>query len=172
MEQDWTRLGHAIHAARTAQGISQSALARRAGLRSVNTVQALEKGYPRARMPPGAQSVARALGWADGSVEVILAGGDPIPGPMLIHQYTDEGAPPDDPLADRLPLGVARTLEDGVVVEHLTVDLPSGNRVVVAMVRGEGVPATAEERRRQAEEWEEIRARILTTGQPFPERTP
>lgn len=73
---DWARLGQAIKAARLARGFSQEKLAGIAKV-SLSSVQNAESGIPRSRMPQTMGPVAAALGWPQGAIEAILAGGEP-----------------------------------------------------------------------------------------------
>lgn len=85
MELDWTRLAGAIREAREAAGLSQVALAERAGI-SEGSVQNLEDASRRpSRIPPSLAKVEKALNWATGSAIAILQGAS---GPVTIR---DEG---------------------------------------------------------------------------------
>lgn len=77
MAQDWTRLGEAIKRGRMAKGLTQTELAREAGI-SESSVQNLESGAPRKRLPPTLSKIEKALDWAPGSCANILDGGDPV----------------------------------------------------------------------------------------------
>ncbi|WP_425829347.1 helix-turn-helix transcriptional regulator [Streptomyces fractus] len=74
----WQRLSEMIRAHRGRKGWSQAELAQHAGISTKSALTA-ESGKPPTRMPPSLDRIARALGWADGSVNAILEGGDPLP---------------------------------------------------------------------------------------------
>lgn len=73
MERDWKRLAVAIRQAREAANMTQIDLAERANI-SEGSVQNLESGNGRTRIPPTLARVERALGWAAGSGVAILQG--------------------------------------------------------------------------------------------------
>lgn len=68
------RLGRTIRAERTAQRLSQRALADRAGVAPLTVLYA-EKGRP-AKLRT-LLAIERALGWEDGTAEAVLAGASP-----------------------------------------------------------------------------------------------
>lgn len=75
----WQRLARAVRLAREDKQLTQQELGERAGV-SGRSVQELESGkVPRKRMPYTIQPIARALGWAPGTVDRILEG-EPGPG--------------------------------------------------------------------------------------------
>lgn len=85
MELDWPRLARTIREAREAAGLSQVALADKAGV-SEGSVQNLEDAGRRpSRIPPSLAKVEKALNWASGSAVAILRGAS---GPVTIQ---DEG---------------------------------------------------------------------------------
>lgn len=73
---DWTRLADHVRAARNALGMTQADLAAAAGI-GFTTVQLLERGVPRTRLPNTISAIEAALGWAPGSARRVLEGGDP-----------------------------------------------------------------------------------------------
>lgn len=89
--QAWARLGQAIATARKSQGLRQEDLAERAGV-SLGSVQNAEAGaVPKARMPQTLHPIAKALGWPDGAIDDILAGGAPPGGwsDVSVQQQVD-----------------------------------------------------------------------------------
>ncbi|MFH8410678.1 helix-turn-helix domain-containing protein [Streptomyces sp. NPDC018019] len=82
MERDWRRLADAIKRARESAGMTQVDLAERAGM-SESSVQNLESGLPRTRIPRTLAKVEEALGWAAGSGVDLLDG---APGPVSISK--------------------------------------------------------------------------------------
>jgi transcriptional regulator with XRE-family HTH domain len=85
MERDWKRLATAIKTAREAAGMTQRDLAEKAGI-AVGSVQNLESGQARARMPQSLAKIEKALSWAGGSGVAILDGAS---GPVLISNEGD-----------------------------------------------------------------------------------
>ncbi|MER7813865.1 helix-turn-helix transcriptional regulator [Streptomyces sp. NPDC096153] len=78
--QAWARLGKALYQSRQAQGLTQEHVAEQAGV-SVASVQNAEAGkVPKSRMPQTIPAIARALGFAAGAADQILAGEDPDAG--------------------------------------------------------------------------------------------
>ncbi|WP_145499216.1 helix-turn-helix domain-containing protein [Streptomyces sp. CFMR 7] len=73
----WTRLGTKIREAREAQGFSRKALSELSGV-SEKSIQVAEEGRePRARWPQSLSLIEAGLGWAKGSMEHVLDGGEP-----------------------------------------------------------------------------------------------
>lgn len=77
-EANWQRLADVIRAELDRRDWTQSDLAQAIGV-TLNTVNTLVNGHPRARMPIIVPSIERVFDWAPGSVRRILEGGDPIP---------------------------------------------------------------------------------------------
>ncbi|MFF3324908.1 helix-turn-helix domain-containing protein [Streptomyces sp. NPDC002889] len=126
MGKDWPRLAEAIEAAREAKNFTQVALAKAAGV-SESTIQNLESGTERKRIPASLPAVERALGWAAGSGEKVLEGRDPAP--------LSETAPaPTD-----LPLRILQELQDGPLLDTTVLDLtPLGSSArMIVVVKGE-----------------------------------
>ena len=73
----WAALATAIRAAREARGLTQEALAELAGI-AEGSVQNLESGKPRSRMPQTLGKIEPHLGWETGSGRLILDGREPI----------------------------------------------------------------------------------------------
>lgn len=77
-DADWTRLADFARAARLALGLTQAELAAKAGI-GFTTIQLLERGTARTRLPDTIPAVEAALGWAPGSARAVLGGGVPEP---------------------------------------------------------------------------------------------
>lgn len=116
----WRRLATAIRAAREARGLSQEALAELAGV-AEGSVQNLEGGKPRSRMPQTLAKIEPHLGWTEGSGRLILDGGDPIPAsPTRSGGESDE-----DKLRSKLPLRIVDELEsDDPLLDSAVIQLP------------------------------------------------
>lgn len=151
MSMDWARLATAIREARASLGWTQQQLAEQAQV-SLATVQHLEAGKTRSRRPMSADRVATALGWASGSVDSLLAGGEPIPGGAPTEAPAAQGA---DALAG-LSLRIRRELAAGQVLDGAVLDLPAAGRLSVVMIPL--VPEDASEAEIQAalEEWKRL----------------
>ncbi|WP_370421987.1 helix-turn-helix domain-containing protein [Streptomyces sp. QH1-20] len=79
-EHAWRRLGSALRQERERQGLSQAALAERAGV-SVGSVKNAEAGaVPKSRRPYTLTRIEQALSWPAGTVDAILSG-QPTPDP-------------------------------------------------------------------------------------------
>lgn len=120
MNRDWKRLGRAIKAQREHLGLTtQQALADAAGV-TRQTVQSLESGTDRSRMPATISAIEQALKWEPGEAARLLAG-DP---PSESTQRFAEG----------MPMRIAQELSDGQVVDTEVLDLSvpgSSSRIVV-----------------------------------------
>lgn len=75
-QPDWLRLADYVRTARDEKGWSQADLAERAGI-GLSTVQLLERGVHRTRMPTTFPAVERVLGWAPGTGRAVLLGAEP-----------------------------------------------------------------------------------------------
>lgn len=106
-DADWTRLADHVRAARLAQGMTQAELADAAGI-GFTTVQLLERGTPRTRLPNTIGAVELALGWAPGSARRVLEGGSPEPSVSLPRIRVELMAPDVDRVA--AAIADARTL--------------------------------------------------------------
>jgi len=145
MSKDWARLARAIQQARESRRMpgglrmTQTQLAEAAGV-SEGTIQNLEnpeRTYR--RRPPTLAAVERVL-WKPGSVDAVLAGGDPIP--LSDEEFTEgRGGTATDrssPIGQRLPLRVQHEL-DGDVVDTDVIDLGrSGMKMIVVITRDPG----------------------------------
>src|SRR5688572_10212326 len=82
MTLDWQRLGQALKATRSktrdARGakLTQEQAAVELGV-SRSVIQNIERGIGFDKPTPTIREYARRLGWAEGSVDRVLAGGDP-----------------------------------------------------------------------------------------------
>lgn len=130
----WAKLGAAIRAAREARGLSQVDLAERAGI-SEGSVQNLEKGEPRSRMPQSLAKVEPHIGWAAGSGLAILRGGEPTPAPVT-HEASANLSAGKDRLRKKLPLRIVDELEsDDPLLDSTVIQLPGvdGARMTVVV---------------------------------------
>lgn len=132
----WARLATAIRAAREARGLSQEALAVAAGI-AEGSVQNLEAGKPRNRMPQTLAKIEPHLGWAAGSGRLVLDGGDPVPA---------DSAPSDSDVDDaklrrKYSLRIVDELEsDDPLLDSAVIQLPGtkGARMTVVVHGGPG----------------------------------
>jgi transcriptional regulator with XRE-family HTH domain len=170
MIRDWERLAEAIKAARKARGWTQKDLAATARV-GFSTVQRLESGKPASRTPASLPHVERALGWAHGSVEDILAGGEPTPegtpeGQLELTQV--RGTAPT--LAAGMPLRVIQELTEGEVLDTEVLDLSrpgSDTRMVVVIKRG-ATDASPDQIREDLEVWTRVQRELrrITSATP------
>ncbi|MFB6776567.1 helix-turn-helix domain-containing protein [Streptomyces sp. NPDC056352] len=143
---DWEELGRALKAARRAAGLKQSDVAARLGI-SLSSVQAIERGTVYAKPTPTIRALAAAVGWADGSVERVLGGGEPT----LARDEPESSAEPSEATvpvpAGTLPLRIVADLTDeGALLDTAVIRLPGGGQAVV-VVKGKagGTPAEIQE---------------------------
>lgn len=127
----WAALGSAIRAAREARGLTQPQLAELADV-SEGSVQNLEAGKPRARMPQTLPKIEPHLGWEVGSGRLILDGGKPVLAtdpPAGAHGDTDK-------LRRKYSLRIVDELESSdPLVDSAVIQLPgtSGARMTVVV---------------------------------------
>jgi transcriptional regulator with XRE-family HTH domain len=127
----WAKLAAAIRAAREARGLTQLALAELAGI-SEGSVQNLEKGDPRSRMPQSLAKIEPHLGWAEGSGRAILDGREPTPATA----EASEDANVEAKLRRKLPLRIVDELEsDDPLLDSTVIELPGvdGARMTVVV---------------------------------------
>lgn len=170
MERDWDRLGEALQAERKTAGLNQEDLARELGV-GRSTVQKIERGHKFGKPTMAARAYARWARWTDGSVERVLAGGDP----NHVHEASAgaRGTPPpvteglSESAAGRLPVRVVDEIEnDGALVDTAVIPLSHGGTMVVIM---KGTPgATPEEIKAALEAWRRAQPQLqeLATTQP------
>lgn len=130
----WTRLAAAIKAAREARGLSQVDLAELAGI-SEGSVQNIESGKPRNRMPQTLAKIEPHLGWAAGSGRAILDGGEPTLVPVT-HDGSADVTAVEDKLRRKLPLRIVDELEsDDPLLDSTVIELPGidGARMTVVV---------------------------------------
>ncbi|NYV73101.1 helix-turn-helix domain-containing protein [Streptomyces sp. UH6] len=128
----WRELASAIRNAREKRGLSQMALAELAGV-SEGSVQNLEKGDSRTRIPPTIAKLEPHLGWARGAGMEILEGGEPTPAPAP----TEPAEKPARNLKS-LPLRIVDELEsDDPLLDSAVIQLPGvGGARMAVVVRG------------------------------------
>lgn len=96
--EDWKRLGRYIKDRRERLRLTQQGMYARGGP-SVATIRNLEAGEQTSYRPRTRDQIEQALGWAAGSVDAILAGGEPsVPSstssPPTGHAEPNAPAPP------------------------------------------------------------------------------
>jgi transcriptional regulator with XRE-family HTH domain len=89
--KDWKRLGEYVQRRRIALDWGRDELAARAHM-SLRTVASVERGQNPRMRDTTQYAIEHVLGWAPGSVEAILAGGDPV----LTETSDDTGPDLDD----------------------------------------------------------------------------
>lgn len=130
----WAKLATAIRAAREARGLTQVALAELAGI-SEGSVQNLESGDPRTRIPPSLTKIEPHIGWATGSGRNVLDGRDPTPVPV-VHEGSASLRASKDKLREKLPLRIVDELEsDDPLLDSAVIQLPGtdGARMTVVV---------------------------------------
>lgn len=157
MSKDWARLGAAVTSARRTAGMSQQELAERIGT-GRSSVQSIERGHEFAKITGTMRSVARELGWADGSIESVLAGGDPVPADTA-------PTPPSAGTGQDLPLRIVQELSEGQLLDTTVLDLtPAGSSArMIVVVKGRP-DASPEEIRRDLLAWRKMQRRLQNIG--------
>lgn len=139
MAPDWTRLGQQLRAARDARGLKQRNVADALGV-GRGALHNIEHGAV-SQISSTIREYGRLVGWAEGSVEAVLQGGDPkiaqdepAPPGATEDQSTDSG-PPD------LSLRVKKALRDGPLLDSrvLRKRTPAGEIVQTIVTRGPGM---------------------------------
>jgi DNA-binding XRE family transcriptional regulator len=164
MDGDWSRLGRAVREARAGKGLSQVKLSELAGV-GRTVIQTIERGRGFERVTSTLRNLEVALDWKRGSVETVLAGGDPLPS-------NDPGA--QDPTGvfrqsayGGLPLRVTHTLVEGTTLDTTILPLtPNADMVVV--VKGKPT-ATPEQLKSALLAWEEERGYLARLARLFDE---
>lgn len=152
MDAQWTRLGQAYAAGRESQNLTQGDVVDRTGL-GMSTVQAIERGGPFKGITASMRLYAVLLGWAPGSIEAVLAGGQPTQMPPATGQPGIKG----------LPYRMAKALEDGTALDTRLRFLRPGGEVVLILKGREG--ATDEEKRAILREWERREGHLDRLGE-------
>ena len=130
----WAELATAIRTAREAYGLSQVELADLADV-SEGSVQNLESGKPRSRMPQSLAKIEPHLGWAAGSGRAILGGGEPIPAPTSGGPAGHDSGQEADRLRKKLPLRIVDELEsDDPLLDSAVIQLPGVNGARMTVV--------------------------------------
>jgi DNA-binding XRE family transcriptional regulator len=153
MAYDWTALGREIRNSRIAQGMTQDDLAAAAHV-SRASLQNLERGAVRTRVPTSLRAVTDALGWAPTAALSIL---QPDAGIKAAPQ-------PQEPIsAFDLPLRVQQELHDGPLLDSTVIDLPDSGARMVVVVKGKS-DATPEELRQALLAWMKAQQVLDTLG--------
>lgn len=156
MDLDWTRLGKALRDARRAAPVSltQEEMAEAIGVgRSV--IQLIEAGNEYKKPTPSVRAYAARVGWEEGSIERVLAGGDP----------QMKGATPQAPAADvpsetGLPLRIVHELKGrGDLLDTAVIPLGDDASMVVVVKGKPG--ASIEEIERSLEAWRAAQGQLM-----------
>jgi transcriptional regulator with XRE-family HTH domain len=157
MDQDWKRLADAIRGAREAAGMTQIALAEAANI-SEGSVQNLESGMDRNRIPPSLAKVERALGWATGSGVAILRGADPVPTSRVPAGRRRPST--------KLPLRIVDELQsDDPLIDSTVIQLPGVDGARMTVVVHGRPDATPEEIQEALLAWRNAERRLRHLGE-------
>lgn len=152
--EDWERLGRAFAEARVRAGLSQMEVAESLSV-TRTPIQGIERGHvkykPPTRINGTMRSYARLLHWEDGSIEAVLAGGEP----------TLQGAAE----ASALPTRISEELRDGQVLDNGVFDLApdSEDFQMLVIVKGKK-GATREEISAYMKKWRRIERELRRIG--------
>jgi transcriptional regulator with XRE-family HTH domain len=174
MTMNWVRLGQQLRAARRTKDLKQLELANLAGV-SLSTVQAIEGGKAFARVTPTVRTLARLVGWQDGSAETVLAGGDPTPAPATATHEPLPQEPPAEPESAyaHLPVRIREELKEGQFLDSGVYDIsPEGSDVQMIVVIKGKTGATPEEIRRYMETVRRTERRLRQLNSPDESNTP
>jgi DNA-binding XRE family transcriptional regulator len=159
MERDWARLGRALAEARSYVGLTQVQVAKAIHV-SRTPIQAIERGDEFEKITGTMRSYARLVGWVDGSIESVLAGGEPLP-----QAEAEQYRAPDLSTAEDLPARIAEEISEGRLLDTAVVDLaPYGSSArMIVVVRG-APDATPEEIRRDLLAWRRAQRHLQGLG--------
>lgn len=154
--RDWEQLARAIRTARRSHGWTQGGLAAAAKV-GLSTVQRLESGRGYSRWPLGLDRVERSLEWSPGSVDAVLAGGEPTSSAAPAEQPSGPAQPVADPI-DALPRRIRHELSKGEYLDHTVMDFPrSGGKLIVIATRDpERSPEDEAELGEEVAEWTRV----------------
>lgn len=160
MEPDWVRLGRELAGARKRVGLTQKALAEQIHV-SRTPIQAIERGEEFDKPTGTMRSFAHIVGWAEGSIERVLAGGDPI----LLSDENPLAGRSTPAGADDLPLRITGELGEGPLLDTTVLDLtPYGsNARMIVVVRGTP-DASPDEIRRDLLAWRRAQRDLRDLG--------
>lgn len=153
MEQKWFRLGRALAAARNAAGLTQKEVAV-AIKASRQPVQAIERGAEFEKITGTMRSYARLVGWADGSIEAVLDGGEPT----LQADITPEAPARTQQIPDGLPVSILEEIAEGRLIAADVFELPGSNARMTVVVRAPD--ASPEEIKRDLLAWRRARRHL------------
>ncbi|MFF1709244.1 helix-turn-helix transcriptional regulator [Streptomyces sp. NPDC058268] len=157
-DRDWDRLGRAFAKGREEAHLTQVEAAERLGV-SRGPIQNIERGRTGAQRPSKVtgtmRSYARLLGWADGSIERVLAGGEPEVAPTPAPASPEEHPPSDLSPDVQMELRSGRTL--GSQILHLGPP-KSDARAIIILKGAEDI--TDEELDQIMQDWRKRRRRL------------
>lgn len=153
---DWVRLGIAFKASRKDKGLTQPEAGALIGV-SKGPIQTIDRGVPHSRVTGTMRAYARLLDWTEGSIERVLAGGDPIvhagpEGPVGVGESAEVAEATYVARDFALPLRIRKELDDdGELLDTAVITLPGGGRALVIVKSKEG--ASAEEIEEDLKAW-------------------
>jgi transcriptional regulator with XRE-family HTH domain len=152
MDAQWARLGAVFAEGRGSQNLTQEDVSARADI-SLSTVQAIERGGPFKSVTPSMRLYAVLLGWAPGSIEAVLDGGEPTEMPPAAGQVGIKG----------LSYRMAQALADGTALDTQLKTIGTRGEIVIIVKGAEG--ATEEEKRAILREWERQEGHLDRLGE-------
>ncbi|MEU7032668.1 helix-turn-helix transcriptional regulator [Streptomyces sp. NPDC046237] len=159
MDRDWTRLGKALQAARRALGVTQEEMANALGVgRSV--IQLIEGGNEYKKPTASMRTYATRVGWADGSIERVLAGGEPIQAAAGAPAAEPGRTADENPVETGLPVRIVHELKSrGDLLDTAVIPLGDGASMVVVVKGKPG--ASVDEIERNLEAWREAQGQLM-----------
>lgn len=145
------RLGRAVEEARDSKGLTQMGLGQLADGAGRTVIQTIERGHKFKKVTKTLLNVEHALGWKRGSVESILAGGEPLPSDEFGE--LDSNGQLGKEAYRGLPLRVAHAILEGVTLDTAIVPLTENTSMVIVLKSKSN--ATHEEMKSAMQLWEE-----------------
>ncbi|WP_329131413.1 helix-turn-helix domain-containing protein [Streptomyces sp. NBC_01476] len=163
MSGNWTRLGIAVRDARETRSLTQAELGDLVGV-GATTIANIERARVK-KISPTLRAIAREFGWGAGSIEGILAGGDPLPatpGHLNAPVVQPDADPPAVIGTEGLGLRVVEALAAGTTLDSTVIPLgPNGEMVVI--VKGKPTASRAQ-LRAELEAWEQREGHLRRLG--------
>ncbi|WP_434593491.1 helix-turn-helix transcriptional regulator [Streptomyces sp. A5-4] len=136
MSRDWPRLGEMLKTARAERGMEQQDVAESIGVKR-GALYNIDRGAI-TRVTPTVLAYARLVGWTEKSVDLVLAGGDPVSREDEQPAAPSPETAPEPPASD-LSVLVQQSLREGPLLASRIAEVttPNGKVRATIVIRGE-----------------------------------